>query len=372
MVSLTQLRNLLTGTRPQNNPLAAPNVAPNNNLTTDSNFVMRDGLPYWMPNNVPDGADGIPSGSGGPSYRQNVPVAGRWGDEGHVPLLLPQPPAGALSLGFSTVVAPGRANALTQGGTPTGVPPWGATAAQVNPYWDSADDDLDADDPYPAAAEGADYFDAAGALAIPSERNRRAVKPLDNSGNGRVVGWRQNPAGPDDYGTGADNFGRVGFFHYFRPPGLPGQVTYPGNNFAVPAVVAYPPVIDPLVMGEVTNNLFHGYDAEQNPAGSMAGTPWQWAARPYNVADALTVPSVDPTINPINSFPLPANRTTVTNGHLMGSLARDNANEMNLYGPQQVRRPLRPPPTWSGSTASRTSMARRSTVAWRGSPPSAS
>ena len=52
---------------------------------------------------------------------------------------------------------------------------------------------------------------------------RRFVTPADINGTGRIVQWDGvDQTGPD---AGADQWGRVEFSSYFRPPGLPGLIT---------------------------------------------------------------------------------------------------------------------------------------------------
>ena len=99
---------------------------------------------------------------------------------------------------------------------------------------DAADDNYNAFDPYPPATptdnrlgevDDLDFHDPAGALLLPVERMRRFVTPADINGTGRVLSGTALPPGPPgQHDVGADQWGRVGLYSYFRPPGLPGQV----------------------------------------------------------------------------------------------------------------------------------------------------
>ena len=71
-----------------------------------------------------------------------------------------------------------------------------------------------------------DFLDPAGAFLLPVERLRRYVTPGDINGTGRIKQWDgvNTQTGPD---AGGDQWGRVEYSSYFRPPGLPGLVTPP-------------------------------------------------------------------------------------------------------------------------------------------------
>ena len=77
-------------------------------------------------------------------------------------------------------------------------------------------------------------------------------------------------------GLGADRWGRVGFLHYFRPPGLP-------LNFLPDGTPVIPPVVPDL-----TNNLTHGFEAFRNPPGTNGSV---MAAMPFDLNTGTTVPT---------------------------------------------------------------------------------
>ena len=284
-VALTQLRNILTGTMPTDLPNPYPTSAtvrlPVNSsyllvrngstLNDDLNVVAVDGRAFVFPNNMADLNDANATTS---TYvpRTTKAVAGRWGEPEAMPTQLPFPSQtnqasdprsysdpSYPSLVFNNLIRAGRSN--YNGGTNDGV-----------------DDDYDAFDPFLANAkqiftvnttstppggpdviplypsvsqiappayaggtfyrtnpEDADAFDNAGQIAVASERARRFVTPQDTSGSGRMValmptpglGVQTRPLSDHDYGRGADTRGRVGFFRYFRPAGMPQEVIYP-------------------------------------------------------------------------------------------------------------------------------------------------
>ncbi len=206
-VNLTQLRNILAGTRPW---IGQPAV------NGDQNVVIVNNQPIFLPNNVADGADSpSPTGPGSNVYRANPSVAGRWGESGGVPGLASNPlvtgPAGpsgtpAFTLVFNNPVRAGYS-----------VIPYGGMA------FDARDDNFTTFD---LNGEAADYYDAAGALALPVERYRRFVTPVDIAGDGRVITYNTyvyNPGAGNQSAqyNGADLWGRVSFLRYFRPPGMP-------------------------------------------------------------------------------------------------------------------------------------------------------
>jgi hypothetical protein len=277
-VDVTQLRNLLTGTRPQNNPYVLDGG------NQDSNYVQVGGVPYYLPNNVADRTDAGPK-------RDTLAVAGRWGEPDLVPQMLPAFYVTPPYLAFNNPVRAGLSSSISGR--------------------DATDDDFDTLDYFPSysrdsSPEFGDTYDRVGEILMPSERIRRFVTPIDPSGNGRVLSWGMTPAGPLDYGTGFDHWGRVGFFHYFRPPGVPGRVMDTDRITA--------PVIPDL-----TNNPWHGYESWRDPGGPSA---WLMAAMPYDLNGGP--PTFSSTIN--SSSP-----PQVVNGYPLGSLNRDEADEMKLY-----------------------------------------
>ena len=98
---------------------------------------------------------------------------------------------------------------------------------------DAADDNYNSFDCYPPVSPtdnrlgevgDLDFLDPAGAFLLPVERLRRYVAPGDINGTGHIKQWDgvNTQTGPD---AGGDQWGRVEYSSYFRPPGLPGLVT---------------------------------------------------------------------------------------------------------------------------------------------------
>jgi large repetitive protein len=289
-VRLTQLRNLLAGTRPPlgaNNPVGAVNQ--------DNNFATAEGAPnnqIPMPNGIAEipyqsatvgqigSIDGTTVDANGFPYliRSTTPVAGRWGEAQSIPgAPFPNP---YLNL-YPTAVAPINVNVV--GGNYSnpvragysinirdilsGLPP------------DAADDNFNTYDPFPlrqttvngdpnpvygGEVNDFDYYDAAGAMLLPVERMRRWVTPADINGTGSVTTWTAGGAAPN---RGPDAVGRVEFTSYFRPPGAPGVIS---TNYTLipPAQPGIPRAVgDGLgtvqFPGSSTNYYVDGY----NPAG---------------------------------------------------------------------------------------------------------
>ncbi len=164
--------------------------------------------------------------------------------------------------------------------------------------------------------ELSDYYDAAGRTLLPVERIRRFVTPIDPTGNGRVLefGHGLPLGGTTDFGNGFDDLGRVGFFMYYRPPGLPNS---PGDL----------PSKTRLWTNAV--NKLHGYEAFRNPSVKTGTHPGEFFARmPFDVGDGLTsLPTFDGAINSTDP-----GTGTVTNGmYPNNSLALDEAAQLNLY-----------------------------------------
>lgn len=336
-VDVTQLRNLLTGTRPQVNPNIDPALPPNNGSNTDANFVLVNGNPYYLPNGLFDPGDpGFATGT--PPMRSTPPVAGRWGEVEGVPILLNQPwPV------FNNPVRAGRSAALY-------------SQYQV----DATDDDFDTLDFFPpfnpnppippliTFPEQADHYDLNGQMDLPSERIRRFVKPIDPIGTGRVMHHNSIPGDPPgqfpDYGRGTDPFGRASYFRYFRPPGFPMVLQTNGE------IVFTPPGGTDYVNSATNfqgNNPYNGYDSERSPAGS--GQPLNPTAQPLTTtANASSFMAAAPftatdTAQALPTFLADINSTgsaMAANGYPFGSLNRDEADEMVLYFPTQNDTPF--------------------------------
>jgi hypothetical protein len=357
-VRLTQIRNLLAGTRPQANP-AQPDLT--GQINGDNNFVLWNNnattpIPYFMPNGI---ADQLPTSTDVDGYgavppnavlRLTTPVPGRWGESQQIPgyptIPSPTPPPPFLNLVTNTYNNHVRAGySLDTGDIVNG------TAR------DAADDNLNSFDPYPPTGTIAnprgevgdnDFLDAAGAYLLPVERWRRFVTPADINGTGKIVqydGVNSRP-GPD---LGADQWGRVEFSSYFRPPGLPGEVPptppagvplttpvtftqwtgglqYPNwlvSNVPTPAVVPPPPWTWTTSLYN-NNNPLHGFEAQRFPN-------LNYTAGAFNAQRAGGVP-VD-----LNKLPGNANLPGMlptydaqTNGRVQSD-GLNEADEMNLY-----------------------------------------
>jgi len=371
-VRVTQLRNLLAGTRPPQKTTFGTGT------DGDTNFVSVEtasgsGVPsqFPMPNGVADPQDNAfgTDGNGFPVVLSATPpVAGRWGEAGSVPggvyaPSLPNPPAinnyvNLLHVNYFNSVRAGYSydtNDIL------------SSLTNTTPLLrDAADDNLNAFDPYPPGHTGElndqDYYDAAGALILPVDRMRRYVTPADINGTGSVNPWTSGTS------AGADPLGRVNFYSYYRPPGSPGSVTPyvatpppttgaiyyptsppgntyfysngPNNNTNTPAIVS------PYFLPDVTNNPLHAFEFFRLPP-IVSVTPHTTITN-----HVLTTPTPPLTFafqfqqnrNPA----MPLDQTMDVQGHgfpisfpTYDSQVNSNehtdglndADEMNLYGP---------------------------------------
>ena len=100
---------------------------------------------------------------------------------------------------------------------------------------DAADDNYNAFDPFPAGHTTASSTTPTtttrpGRLILPVDRMRRYVTPADINGTGSVTPWTSTARPP-----GADPLGRVQFNSYYRPPGSPGSIaSSPTRRTATP------------------------------------------------------------------------------------------------------------------------------------------
>ena len=414
-VALTQMRNILAGTVP-------PDPA-----NGDKNFVYVAGQPYFLPNSMADGDDHylIPN----IVSRSVTTVPGRWGEPEGIPPTLPTLASFGGNYADPTYPTLYYNNPVRAGRSYF-------TGGSV----DAMDDDFDAFDPYlPNVSQNAsntfnliqngppppndnytiplnsttyagssfqrstpeevDGFDNIGQRAIASERSRLYVTPQDPVGVGRSVAFMTRPGSDHDYGTGADNRGRVGFFRYFRPAGMPQEVRYPyvdsgsganapsffeginpntSTKFANPYVTNsgtgqryLMPVLLPAgrssnnstTSDDVSNNLLHGLQAAMTPQLPTPVAPFTaaqmiapFAAMPFDYDSRMgqyppiagygsTINLQSPVINPtgpnanrVNTNDGPYGspgivpfQTQVINGYRLGSLNKNEADEMNLY-----------------------------------------
>ena len=276
-VRLTQLRNLLAGTRPQPTPgvpgLKAGVLSPVNG---DNNFVLIGGILYYMPNNVADPNDVVfGTDAKGNHYvqRLNPPVAGRWGEADSVSGGIDAPNAPNQINGYVNLVQDSFTNPVRAGYS------FGIADLLNGAPCAAADDNYNQFDPFPIGHTGElndrDFFDSAGGLMLPVDRMRRFVTPVDIDGSGRALRWGVPwPEGD----VGADAFGRVDFAGYFRPPGAPGLISLDSGGGATPGAIVYPGndlfytsgpnpanLAFPLYLPDVSNNPLHGFEAAKNP-----------------------------------------------------------------------------------------------------------
>ncbi|MCA1684717.1 MAG: hypothetical protein LC745_01775, partial [Planctomycetia bacterium] len=365
-VRLTQLRNILTGTKapdPSYNPNNPSGSTPSANF--DTNSVIVNGLSVLLPNNLPDVADYGYSPTNPVVTRYTAPVAGRWGEPYAIPSQL-----GGLPL-FNNPVRAG----------------FSAVAGSATAY-DARDDNFSSFD-ISANGEADDYYDPSGSLAFPVERNRRFVTPIDLDGNGRVIPYndftwdstnnvlvlRNSASVAGD--NGADVWGRVSFFNYFRPPGLPIATTYhpplviptprqfdnvlgtvivtpgasgppdtyqykgPSNPFtALPNPPLYPtPPFDRSI------NALHGFESNANPDMEyITGAPFSVglavAGRPSDLPNTATSTPPGPLTSGGSALPTYSQYVNSNPGYISPGL--NEADEMNLYAPNRLDAPFGP------------------------------
>ncbi len=362
-VRLTQLRNLLAGTRPQPNPNVNPNLNANvASINGDTNFLTINPTAnagpsqYWMPNGIPETSIGIygggttPVGSidafysdpnlGNKVYvlRNTTPVPGRWGEAGSIAGAFLNP---AYQMGNGL---PQYLNTLqtflSNGGATTVGQYVNAVRAgySYDPYdilngvpRDAADDNSNAFDVWPLGHTGEwgdlDWYDATGSFLLPIERMRRWVTPADINGTGTVSTFnlQSNTAN-----RGADFLGRVEFDSYYRPPGSPGVISSvyqpdAGTANSVSGVtlgaIVYPPL---------------GATAGQNPP------PPFFLATPSNYWPAALVngvPAPSPT-PPTTSFTYSQYLPDLTNNPFHGFESYRFPNQNYTPGPPPFYPPL--------------------------------
>jgi hypothetical protein len=394
-VRLTQLRNLLAGTRPQNNSSASGTGA----INGDNNFVAFNDNPrnpFFMPNGIADFGDPTPTSplTTDPftmlQYveRSTPPVPGRWGEAQSIPgTKFPNPFASAavpiaqwvnvLGINYTNPVRAGYSFNLKD--ILNGQPP------------DAADDNYNAFDPYPfrqstnlagAVVYGgeindADNYDPAGALVFPVERMRRWLFPADINGTGQVFQWNQGSRGNN---RGYDVLGRVEFNSYFRPAGAPGAINtnytvaaggvvasangfplgatiYPNGTPTDPFYTSGPANRPPFVgtvaapaplplpavtyLPDMTNNPLHGFEAARFPNQQYYNVAaGAFAFFPQNIGGAPVDQNLDPGATPPPPYPTGAPAAFPTYDYAVnGTVHSDglnDADETNLY----VQNPL--------------------------------
>ncbi|MGC8642550.1 MAG: hypothetical protein ACP5XB_22060, partial [Isosphaeraceae bacterium] len=298
-VRITQLRNLLAGTRPpQKTSFGSYTNGDTNFVAAESSPGSGTGNPLFMPNGVADPNDTVfgADANGNPVVLNQVPpVAGRWGEQGSIPGGIYAPSLGnppAIN-GYVNLVRTNYANPVRAGYS------YDISDILNNPVdpltgmaypRDAADDNYNAFDPYPIGHNGElgdlDSYDFVGALNLPVDRMRRFVTPADINGTGSVGAWTQSAVGT---AAGADPLGRVRFHSYYRPPGSPGSVT-PGSpsgsalaSGATAGAIYYPTTA-------TSNNYFYTNGPDNNYPGPT----------PAALATPAYLPDV--TNNPLHAF----------------------------------------------------------------------
>jgi len=339
-VRLTQLRNILAGTRPQADPY---NPDLTGAVNGDANRVLMGWdefknpvRPYFLPNGIADGTDVDKDGNSPPVngvLRATNAVPGRWGEPESVPggsyrLLGPQ---------YNNEVRPGYAISVQDYYGGSGVP------------FDAADDDYNSFDPSPSIAEVAtrlgevddrDTYDFAGALLLPVERMRRFLTPVDLNGSGTVVRWNARGAGGAN--SGPDYWGRVEYRGYYRPPGLPGRINLADGKIEYPweSTDPYPASVPTKQNVDdkkaLNNNILHGFETFLNPG--LRGTPQRAGGLlAYKSAGDLTpgtptqMPTYDSRINS-GGLDYPADDEDPMSPNIDSrSDGLNDADELNLY-----------------------------------------
>ncbi len=342
-VALTQMRNILAGTIPTDitNPYtgtfpitlgSAKTSNGSNTQNMDVNAVVVGGQWMILPNNMADGADTFP----GPQpntpfnvFRSTPPTPGRWGE-----------PEGITQ--FATLPAAGSPpfNNFPNSNVPISFPPliynnpvragrsFYNDVSGVSNTNDAMDDDQDSSDfllsltnnplsnqvgdqgtlPFNATTnihifrnypEQLDTFDNAGQIALASERIRRFTTPIDPSGAGRVVDYFNRPDNDHDYGYGYDRRGRVGYFRYFRPAGMPQEIRYPYQPFNLG--------------GNSNSNYPYAYPVSDGNVGQQYLMPIL-----YPAGQTVTNQVDSTTGNPLTPDPRPRWKSDILNNQLHG------------------------------------------------------
>jgi len=362
-VRLTQLRNLLAGTRPQPNPMPStisgfpqtslswPMVTdPLGATNGDDNFTAyNNGQVYFMPNGVAEATfDILVNNNPNQVARTTNPVPGRWGEAQSVPGNPIPPPSGTTLTDGTVVNLVGSANLPYNNPVRAGYSLDPGDLASGQPR-DSADDNYNSFDPYPFGHTGEvgdlDFLDLAGGYLLPVERMRRYVTPADINGTGSIVQWDGTSTSTGN-NLGGDQWGRVEFSSYFRPPGLPGQVppTPPGGplttgvTFPWTSMEGYPnTLVTNVTTGALAgtllnnNNPLHGFEAQRFP-NLMYSTTSPYTFTPQR-AGGVPVDQNQLSGNLFLPGTLPTYDVKVNSSNNTNSDGLNEADEMNLYQP---------------------------------------
>ena len=319
----------------------------------------------------------------------STPLVGRWGDEKLLKTYVNSVTGSVdirsdLPSGFNNPVRPGK-SALPASSLPAYATP------------DASDDDGDAFDFLAAPAAGpsqplifsperADgtYPSSSGNLVLGVERQRRFVTPTDPLGIGRYTTWGRQPLFYPNwvltkqaaipaadwatvgnqlgavawFGKGADRYGRLGHFGFYRAPGVSVNEIPPPSPTIMPAPTTVP-IASSLL------NTVHGYESFRNPlmmpeaeaagingGGFGVGMPYNfgnnWPGGPPTTipsifANMLTLPSNTnsavypaPELRGTFTTNVASDPTTINNflpgvASPGGLMNRDEADEQNLY-----------------------------------------
>ena len=353
-VRLTQLRNLLAGTR-----TADQNLVTNG----ESNFVLRStsltnaqvSVPFF-PNGIADIFDitnstalanatvSVDPGLNMPIVlRSSAPIPGRWGEGQSIPggslpnPFAPMPNVGTGTPSYVNVVGTSYANPVRAGYSINIKDILNGLAPDVG------DDNFNTYDPYPlrsvSVTDGtntptvyggevgdADFYDAAGALLFPCERMRRWVVPADINGTGTVATWNSSPSSLVN--RGADGYGRVEFNSYFRPPGSAGvvssQYTVNGMTGAITSV-----------NGSTLGAIYYPQNVTTNSTAAANNNSYYYQSGPMASAAGINSTNSPPAGGP--SYPyLPDLTSNPTHSLEAGRFPNQTYTGTNPYTPQNV------------------------------------
>ena len=216
---------------------------PAGTVNGDDNFVPYNyGHVYFMPSGTADPTADVLANTSPNQVISNHAAGGRTLGRSPVRARLSCSPACRhYARGRSILNLVGRAGQLSTTASARLLGWTSPTCSTTSPR-DAADDNFNSFDPYPPVSatynrlgevNDLDFLDPAGAYLLPVERMRRYLAPADINGTGHVLQWNntQYATGSlSSYDLGGDQWGRVVYYSYFRPPGLPGQVVLPGGT----------------------------------------------------------------------------------------------------------------------------------------------
>ena len=285
-VRLTQLRNLLTGTRPQTNP-GVPGLSPGapdptGQINGDNNFVLINSIPYFMPNSIADIGDVDMNGNSPPPLLGCSASLPPWRAGGasrsRCPATrFPTPTAAAVQPGHADFQQPhprrllDRLTDLTTTAS-RATRPTTITTRSTPTRRSRLDNRL-------GEVGDLDFLDPAGAFLLPVERLRRYVTPGDINGTGRIVQWDGvNTTGPAPMPAATSGgvsstpatSGRPACRDWSRPPpGTTAHTTRSPSPGRVPKPIRPPwsrtTWPNPAPTPPSNSNPLHGFEAQRFP-----------------------------------------------------------------------------------------------------------